>query len=76
VAMKTAGQNILGTSVLDPKPFGTDPNPEFDIRTLQILTCLFIECLESTCVLLILAYTKTCITCLNVNKLMCNYIFF
>ncbi len=24
------------TSVLDPKHFGTDPDPEFDIRALQI----------------------------------------
>ncbi len=63
------------TRVPDPKHFKTDADPESDIRALRIQIrtrpLQFFECLESTCLANFLMDTKTCITCLNLNELMC-----
>ncbi len=50
---KNIREHLVRTSVPDTKHFGTDPDPEFDLRTLRfrILTCFQNVAMERTSVL-------------------------
>ncbi len=47
------------TSVTDPKHFGADPDPEFDIRAIRIGIFSFFQHAWRKLVLLIFKYAKT-----------------
>jgi hypothetical protein len=64
---------VFNTVVADPKHFGTDPDPDFDIKAFRIL--YLFKHVWKACVLKIFNVHKNtlcCIfTCLNLSKLMC-----